>query len=975
MSFPRSFELTRWKRWAGVLLLVFLSIHVGSAADAAGPDQNWIEPFNGSDLADWDGAPGFWRVEDGVLVGETTPEHKVDHHSYLIWRGGQVRDFELHVKFRIAGRNANSGVQYRSKDLGNHEVAGYQCNIEPSRPGFTAVLEEMKDRDGKRRHGHLAEIGQVVRFNENGERIVVETSADAQEVNARLKPDDWNELTILAEGARLRHWLNGKLAVDVWDEHAQLSSRSGILGLQLHLGPPMKVEFKEMRLRNIPSASAPDATKHAAFAEPREVEFTVNGKPPTQTLHRAAEFRGLNIRMQQGETRSLGKDKADNAFIRPNTKGALEFIGRDTQMGERPSDRDRLPIPVCEALQDYPAIITGNDLFSASVIRFELSKPARVYAWIDAENSVLRQPAGETERWQRFLVDPQARHTLYFRDFAAGTNELRLGPGHFCGAGVCPLDALSDAERIIAIADGTTSPPVLRVRNEYPSVQKVRLSHVWRDPAQAALPAATDAEITLQPGMNEMALPASVAREGVVYWLDADLRAANASWKVTAPHGKLPVPPADASVQAPVVPYGAYLKLECNDDAAVLGTLLRATFHQLRKLHMNTVVLMRTDSPPSQLDLAQEYGLKAVVRLHRIGGAEQEAMMKHPAVLTYMIGDEPKIGPKLDAHIAMFAEVTKKYPQFKPVTCTIFDDWGTGSDADPVRIYNDHLHSFDLIRLGRLYSFQKLDYGVGKPISYKPRLEATSIFLGIEADAKRDWWLVPAFFGQPAGAPASAQYWRTPSGFEMASFMHLALSHRCTGILGWGTHSHQSGIVQGMLFDGRTMQITDEKTFAAMEAFGEQFTRIKPVLQAFTPALIPVHRTRPFALDVQARWLKTGQMAVYAVNRDLENEAGADLLVLIADRLVAKYKKQEIQPEHFVAEISGVKDALTGRQIDWKTETQHNRFDYIHLTDKLGPGEARLYIVSGKHEGRFSEQAVPAGAREQFYDKSFAPID
>jgi hypothetical protein len=111
------------------------------------------------------------------------------------------------------------------------------------------------------------------------------------------------------------------------------------------------------------------------------------------------------------------------------------------------------------------------------------------------------------------------------------------------------------------------------------------------------------------------------------------------------------------------------------------------------------------------------------------------------------------------------------------------------------------------------------------------------------------------------------------------------------------------------------------------------------------------------------------------VNRDLENTASADLLVLIADRLVAKYKKQEIQPEHFVAEIASLKDALTGWRIDWKTETQHNRFDYLHLTDKLGPGEARLYIVSGKHEGRFSEQAVPAGAREQFYDKSFAPID
>lgn len=959
-------------RWAGALFFIIVAFQSADAAVPANRAEAWIEPFNGRDIKDWDGPPGFWRADGGVLVGETTPEHKVDQHSYLIWRGGEVRDFELHVKFRVAGKGANSGVQYRSKDLGNHEVAGYQCNIEPRRVGFTAVLEEMKDREGKRRHGHLAEIGEVVRFTGNGERNVTGATGKPEEINTGLTQDDWNDLTILAEGPRLRHWLNGKLAVDVTDEDTQHSARTGVLALQLHTGPPMKVEFKNMWLRNIGAETMTNTGGAATFTEPNEVTFTAQGKPATQTVYRTAEFRGLRIHMLQGETRSLGKD---NAFLRAHEKGALEFIGRDTQIGERPGDRDRLPLPVCEALRDYPAIITGNDMFAPSLIRFELNKPARVYAWIDAENSALRQPSDEAACWQRFLVEPQSRHALYFRDFPAGASEIKLGPGHFCGAGVCPLDALSDAEKIIAIVDGASAPPMLRVRNEHAEARKVRISYAWRDPAQSDAATATDKELTLLPGTNEIALPAGVVSDGIVYWLDATFRSADATWKITAPHGHLPVPPADASVQDPIVPYGAYLKLECNDDDTVLGILLRATFHQLRKLHMNTVVLMRTDAPASQLDLVREYGMKAVVRLHRIGGSDQEAMMKHPAVLTYMIGDEPKIGPKLDAHVAMFAEVTKKYPHFKPVTCTIFDDWGTGSEADPDRIYNDHLTGFNLIRLGRLYSFQKLDYGVGKPIAYKPRLDATSIFLGIEADPKRDWWLVPPFFGQPAGAPAAAQYWRTPTGFEMTNFMQLALSHRCTGILGWGTHSHQSGIVQGLLFDGRTMQIANKETFAVMQAFGEQFTRIKPVLRAFTPALIPVHRSRPFALDVQARWLKTGQMAVYVVNRDLENEANADLLVLIADRLAAKYKKQEIQPEAFVAEIAGVKDALTGKAAHWKTETQHNRFDYLHLTDKLGPGEARLYLVSGKDQGRFSEKAVPQGAREQFYDRDFAPID
>jgi hypothetical protein len=99
------------------------------------------------------------------------------------------------------------------------------------------------------------------------------------------------------------------------------------------------------------------------------------------------------------------------------------------------------------------------------------------------------------------------------------------------------------------------------------------------------------------------------------------------------------------------------------------------------------------------------------------------------------------------------------------------------------------------------------------------------------------------------------------------------------------------------------------------------------------------------------------------------------VLVLIADRLVAKNNKKEIQPEAFIAEIASVKDALTGKPASWKTETLDNRFDYLRITDKIPPGGARLYIVSGTTQGHFSEKAVPPGTREQFFDKAFAPID
>ena len=329
---------SKFTRWASALFHIIVAFQLANAADPAKPGDNWIEPFNGRDLTGWDGEPGFWRVEGGVLVGETTPEHKVDHHSYLIWRGGEVRDFELRVKFRIAGKSANSGVQYRSKDLGNHEVAGYQCNIEPSRAGFTAVLEEMKDREGKRRHGHLAEVGEAVRFAANGERKVSGMTGKPAEVNAGLMKDDWNDLTILAEGPCLRHWLNGKLAVDVTDEDAQLSARNGVLALQLHLGPPMKVEFKDMRLRNIGEAASANATAAPALTEAAFTIAASHGALVQEGLNRCNRYLHAWLNAADPTTGLIPRNLTDSPYWNGKDSAAdnYPFMVLSADLTERP---------------------------------------------------------------------------------------------------------------------------------------------------------------------------------------------------------------------------------------------------------------------------------------------------------------------------------------------------------------------------------------------------------------------------------------------------------------------------------------------------------------------------------------------------------------------------------------------------------------------------------------------------------------
>ena len=225
--------LTTTAVWAGAIPVVFTE------------DDGWIDI--GEDLKSWDGAPHLWRLENDVIIGETSVLRPLEHHSYLIWRGGALADFELRLEFRAPGKHNNSGVQYRSRDLGDHQVAGYQCNIHPRVPGSTAVLEEMKNGRG----GHLADIGQQVELGNNDRRTSIGRTGDPKIINASLKKHGWNMLTIRAEGNRLRHWLNDHLAIDAIDKDSQKAAASGLLALQLHSGHPMRIEFRSIRLKRL----------------------------------------------------------------------------------------------------------------------------------------------------------------------------------------------------------------------------------------------------------------------------------------------------------------------------------------------------------------------------------------------------------------------------------------------------------------------------------------------------------------------------------------------------------------------------------------------------------------------------------------------------------------------------------------------------------------------------------------------------
>ena len=206
--------------------------------------------FNGTDLTGWEGNEKLWSVQDGAITGKTSNEGdaKIKHNTFLVWKGGTVSDFELTFKYRI--EKGNSGVQYRSKLSTPGEngpiVSGYQADFEAGNT-YSGILYEERGR------GILAQRGQKTKIgtDEDGKKPKVEVTGsvgDSKEIQAAIKSEDWNEYKIVAKGNHLQHFINGKASADVTDEHSGAASE-GILALQIHAGPAMVVQFKDLILK------------------------------------------------------------------------------------------------------------------------------------------------------------------------------------------------------------------------------------------------------------------------------------------------------------------------------------------------------------------------------------------------------------------------------------------------------------------------------------------------------------------------------------------------------------------------------------------------------------------------------------------------------------------------------------------------------------------------------------------------------
>jgi type 1 glutamine amidotransferase len=240
-------EIRMWPSFFGrgdafVGMFAMLLVLSGSLCFAADDESSFTPIFNGTSLEGWEGKPEFWSVADGAIVGQTTAEKPTQGNTFLIWKQGKLDDFELRLTYRITGNN--SGVQYRSKDMGDFVVGGYQADID-SGATYTGINYEERGR------GILATRGERVTIAPDGKKTPGESIGKTEELQKLVKAGDWNEYRIVAQGTKLSHYVNGQLMSEVDDAETAKRAAEGILALQLHAGPPMKVEFKSVRLKRL----------------------------------------------------------------------------------------------------------------------------------------------------------------------------------------------------------------------------------------------------------------------------------------------------------------------------------------------------------------------------------------------------------------------------------------------------------------------------------------------------------------------------------------------------------------------------------------------------------------------------------------------------------------------------------------------------------------------------------------------------
>jgi hypothetical protein len=236
--------------------------------------DGWVQIFDGKTLNGWDGRSDIWHVEDGAIVGESSPEHP-SGTTNIIWSGGEPGNFELKLEMKLEGSDANGGVQYRSfrvppKDnplpadltpaqrarreqeqalaLKNAawNVSGYQADFDFANKYTGQLYEQESPR------GIIAWRGQVVATEPGKKPTLLATLGSSDDLKSAIKPGEWNQVEIIADGNTLTHIINGRIMSVLVDTDPEFSRAKGIIAFEIEGPGKVKISHRNVWLKPLP---------------------------------------------------------------------------------------------------------------------------------------------------------------------------------------------------------------------------------------------------------------------------------------------------------------------------------------------------------------------------------------------------------------------------------------------------------------------------------------------------------------------------------------------------------------------------------------------------------------------------------------------------------------------------------------------------------------------------------------------------
>jgi hypothetical protein len=236
--------------------------------------EGWTQIFDGKTLKDWDGPSEVWHVEDGSLVGESSNEHP-SGTTNIIWRGGEPANFRLRLEMKLEGAGANGGVQYRSLSsspkirpvpanvpaamkqrmeqgealLQKHakwNLSGYQMDFDFANRYSGQLYEQDSPR------GIIAWRGQAVATEPGKKPTLLSILGNPDDLKAFIKPGEWNQVEIIADGNTLVHIINGHVMSILVDTDPKLAQAKGLIAMEIEGGGTLKISHRNIWLKKLP---------------------------------------------------------------------------------------------------------------------------------------------------------------------------------------------------------------------------------------------------------------------------------------------------------------------------------------------------------------------------------------------------------------------------------------------------------------------------------------------------------------------------------------------------------------------------------------------------------------------------------------------------------------------------------------------------------------------------------------------------